>query len=282
MTCAYTAGLLEAIFAAKLSAGELSTLLGAEGAFVDLDGDGNRWAPSPKLLYSPEPLAPDAVFAQEHFYLAQGSMDPWGNVASIAYDDHDLLPVSHTDAVGNTTSARVQLPRIVTVAGHGPNLNRNGVRYDALGLVVASASMGKALAGGGVRRRLPRHEHRRGLAKRRPDRRTLNTTSSAFSAWAQEAGHDPDHPTTRDAVQTRTRVRHKDPTTRMAQTYAYSDGLGRIALTKIAGRARRSASNATPTGDLVRDEHGQARLRARQDAGGSVAAASSTTTRATP
>jgi RHS repeat-associated protein len=242
----YTPGLLEEHFATKLGAGELNTLLGGPGAFVDLDKDGNRWAPSSRLFYSPDPQHPEAAYAQQHFYLPQGALDPWNNATRVAYDDHDLLPVSHTDALGNTALAqsnyRVLAPWLLT----DPNLNLSGVRYDALGMVSATAALGKPLGGGGYEGDYLDTS----TAERAPsDDPTawLEYDLGAFAAWAAEPGHDPDRP--RPVwVKTRTRERHKDPATTWLSAYAYSDGAGRVALTK---------AQAEPGEAPVRDEHEQ-------------------------
>ena len=71
--------------------------------------------------------------------------DPLGNDTTIAYDSpYHLLPVQVTDAVGLTISAeydyRVLQPRMVTDA----NANRRAVTFSPLGLVTATAVMGKA------------------------------------------------------------------------------------------------------------------------------------------
>ena len=70
--------------------------------------------------------------------------DPVGNDTAIAYDSpYHLLPVQVTDAVGLTMSAeydyRILQPRMVTDA----NGNRRGVNFSPLGLVTATAVMGK-------------------------------------------------------------------------------------------------------------------------------------------
>lgn len=70
--------------------------------------------------------------------------DPFGNDTTIAYDrPYHLLPVQVTDPVGLTTRAehdyRVLQPRMVTDA----NGNRRAVSFSPLGLVTATAVMGK-------------------------------------------------------------------------------------------------------------------------------------------
>ena len=62
----------------------------------------------------------------------------------VDYDAHDLLVTRTSDALGNTVTAandyRVLQPRLVT----DPNRNRTAAAFDALGMVVATAVMGKA------------------------------------------------------------------------------------------------------------------------------------------
>ncbi len=253
-TLRYTPGLLEGVFAGKLTPAELDALLGGPGAFVDLDGDGNRWAPSSRSFYSLDPAHPQAAYAQAHFYLPQGAVDPWGNVATIAYDAHDLLVVQHTDAVGNTTLAqanyRVLSPWLVT----DPNLNRSGVRYDALGMVVATAAMGKLLKDGSDEGDHLDTSSAEPASGDDPTTR-LEYDLGAFAAWQAEPAHDPEHPQPA-WVQTQARVRHKDPATPWLVSYAYSDGLGRVALVKTQAEPG-EAPRRTPGGGLVRDGHGK-------------------------
>ena len=77
-------------------------------------------------------------------------MDPWGNVADVAYDDRTTCWSPQTTRRRSVTSPprnvnyRVLAPWLVT----DPNVNRSGVRFDALGMVVATAAMGKLLPDG--------------------------------------------------------------------------------------------------------------------------------------
>jgi len=249
----FTPGLLSEIFGAKLSAAQLTALLSGAGAFADLDGDGSQWAPSSRLFYSPDPAVPDASYAQAHFYLPQGSLDPWGNVSTVGYDDHDLLVTQAADAAQNTTLAqgnyRVLRPWLVT----DPNLNRNGVRYDPLGMITATAAMGKLLPDG-----TDEGDHL-DTSTAEPSPTDDPTTRlvynlSAYATWAADPAHDPDHPQPA-WVQMQARVLHKDPATAWIQTYAYSDGLGRIALTKAQAEPGQ-APERDADGNLVRDAQG--------------------------
>jgi RHS repeat-associated protein len=144
----------------------LADLLGGQGAdsggYVDLDGDGQWWIPSGQVFYSPEPnntFTQELAFAREHFFLPHRHRDPFHSDALsterfVSYDDYDLLVIRTRDALGNLVSAetqddagtsairidyRVLQPYWMT----DPNGNRAAVAFDALGMVVASAVMGK-------------------------------------------------------------------------------------------------------------------------------------------
>jgi hypothetical protein len=92
----------------------------------------------------------ELVEARSHFFLPRLFRDPFGNETKVAYgpDDpalpqHNLLVTRTEDALGNTVLAvndyRVLQPALVTDA----NRNRAAAAYDALGMVVATAVMGK-------------------------------------------------------------------------------------------------------------------------------------------
>ena len=143
-TLGFTPGLL-AVLGAKISPADATTLLeGAEGRYQDLDGDGRLWVPSGRVFFSTDADHPDAVFARAHRYLPQGARDPFGNISRLAHDGYELLVARTIDALGNTVTAeydyRVLEPTEVT----DPNGNRTAAAFDVLGLLVATAVMGKA------------------------------------------------------------------------------------------------------------------------------------------
>jgi RHS repeat-associated protein len=117
-----------------------------EGGYVDLDNNDHWWAPSGQVFYSPE-LTDNATeelsHAKQHFFTENRFRDPFGNVSTIAYDAHDLLPVESRDSVRNTVHSgndyRVLSSYLVTDA----NGNRTQAVFDALGMVVGTALMGK-------------------------------------------------------------------------------------------------------------------------------------------
>jgi YD repeat-containing protein len=169
---AFTPGLLGDVF--QRNGQELlpnpADVLGGQGAdrggYVDLDGDGRWWIPSGRVFYSPIsndlPVA-ELAFARAHFFLPHRYRDPFANEVITTYDsneatpskNHNLLLVETQDPLGNVVTVktedddhnvairndyRVLQPYWVT----DPNRNRTRVEFDALGMVVATAVMGKA------------------------------------------------------------------------------------------------------------------------------------------
>jgi YD repeat-containing protein len=139
---ALTPGLLSAVFGALAPAPTLG-----EGGYVQLPGEAGWWAPSARTYLSPgdnDTPAQELAYAQANFFLPIRAVDPFGGISRVSYDKYDLLVVSATDAVGNVASClndyRVLAPWTVT----DPNGNRSAAAFDALGLVTATAVMGKA------------------------------------------------------------------------------------------------------------------------------------------
>jgi RHS repeat-associated protein len=145
---ALTPGLLENFRSRATPAALTAILSGADGGYRDVEGDGRLWSPSGRVFYSPNPAdtaAQELASARAHFFAPHRFQDPFGNVATVAYDaKYTLTLVSIVDAVGNETTAetdyRVLQPSSVT----DPNGNRAEARYDALGMVAGTALRGKA------------------------------------------------------------------------------------------------------------------------------------------
>jgi RHS repeat-associated protein len=159
---AFTPGLISQIYKRKIGAPPEENLLpdptqvlggkdSDQGGYVDLDNDGHWWIPSGRVYF--DPLAnianPSATAATEltqalnHFFLPRKFTDPFDHSSLIDYEGHDLLVARTQDALQNTVSAvhdyRVLQPTLIT----DPNGNRSAAAFDALGLVVATALMGK-------------------------------------------------------------------------------------------------------------------------------------------
>ncbi len=136
---------------------------GEGGGYVDLDRDGRWWIRSGRSFLSPDPAdnaTAELAVARAHFFLPQRHRgpfhtEPYPTETTVTYDAFDLLVQVTRDALGNCVTAgerdaagnlsassidyRVLQPRLVM----DPNRNRTAVAFDALGLVVGTAVMGK-------------------------------------------------------------------------------------------------------------------------------------------
>ncbi len=155
---AFTPGLLSAVYQRTREGQPPENLLPApsavlagqgsdQGGYVDLDGDGHWWIPAGRISYHPDPGASPSIEKDEaraHFFLPRRFRDLFDHSTTVDYG-HDLLPTQTTDALGNTVASvndyRVLQPRLVT----DPNHNRSEAAFDAIGMVVGTAVMGKAV-----------------------------------------------------------------------------------------------------------------------------------------
>jgi RHS repeat-associated protein len=221
---AFTPSLLTTRFANRVT----PAVLTGEGGYVSMDGD--LWATSGRRLHEP------AAFLQP-----AGSVDPFGNTITAVFDAHGLALVQTADPLGNTATAELNYRTLQPWRMTDANGNRSGVRFDECGWVIATAALGKVDGDA--------------------DRLDLSTPEPAAS----------DDPTTRleyrldqwatglpNYVHTSRRERHGDPATPWQETYVYTDGLGREALTKAPAdpgpAPARDASGAlvrNPDGSLV-------------------------------
>jgi RHS repeat-associated protein len=133
-----------------------AAVLGGQGAdqggYMDLESSNHWWVPSGQVFYAvdanimtPSLTAPsELAAARAHFFLPRKFADPFKQSATVDYDaPHDLLVIKTEDALQNAVQAannyRTLQPRLIT----DPNGNRGEVAFDALGMVVATAVMGK-------------------------------------------------------------------------------------------------------------------------------------------
>lgn len=161
LTKAFTVGFLAQTFGDKVT----DELLENEGRYVQIEGDEHWWIPSGRVLYSlreADTPQEELAYALEHFFQPCRYRDPFHTEETstetiIRYDDYDLLVVESCDALGNRVTAgerdidpakpvvrqgldyRVMQPVLIMDA----NRNCTAVAYDALGLVVGTAIMGK-------------------------------------------------------------------------------------------------------------------------------------------
>lgn len=159
---AFTPGLLNEVYRRQLDAQpeenllpDPAQLLGGkesdQGGYVDLDGNGQWWVSSGRSSFSttadvinPAVTATaELAEARVHFFLPRKFTDAFGNTGTVTYDTQDLLVLTTQDALDNNVTAlndyRVLQPRQLT----DPNGNRSELKFDALGMVVGTALMGK-------------------------------------------------------------------------------------------------------------------------------------------
>ena len=223
---AFTPGLLD-VFSEKIASADLAALLTSdEGRYKDLDGDGALWIPSGLTFFSPIPKPPpnpitqDPVFAREHFYLPQASADPFGNISRVTHDPHNLLTIQTEDALGNIVSAQNDHRVLQPAQATDPNQNRTAVRFDALGLVAATAVMGK---------------EGETDPEKMGDTLVDPTTRLEYELfnWMQTGSPN--------FVHTFAREQHGPAKPRWQESFSYSDGVGREVMKKIQaepGKAR--------------------------------------------
>ncbi|WP_433063372.1 SpvB/TcaC N-terminal domain-containing protein [Dactylosporangium sp. CS-033363] len=108
-------------------------------------GGGAWWVPSGRTGYGPPGIAPadELALARRHFFTQRSFTDPFGNTTTVEPDRYDLTTLEVRDPLGNTTTAGVDYRLIRPAVLTHPNGNRTAVAYDALGLVVATALLGR-------------------------------------------------------------------------------------------------------------------------------------------
>jgi RHS repeat-associated protein len=131
----FTAGMVATIFGPRVS----DALLESEGGYLRWPGenDGLWW---------------DRSGVQEidaaHFHTPIAHVDPWGRRTSVDYDGHFLLLVATHDALPapltNSVTAENDYRALAPWRTVDANGNETVVRFDALGMVVATALVGKA------------------------------------------------------------------------------------------------------------------------------------------
>ncbi|WP_437635618.1 SpvB/TcaC N-terminal domain-containing protein [Sorangium sp. So ce854] len=220
---ALTPGLVSAIVqdSGQLSATAFDpAVLLSEGRYVQRDG--GYWTASGHVVFDPA-----------RFYLPIEAVDPFGEHSFVTYDDFALLIETTTDPLNNQVQVendyRVLAPWHIT----DPNLNRSAVVFDALGMVVRSAVMGKADANEGD---------------------TLDNPTSRIEydilRWQTQQTPAFVHTFARE-------VHYSDsPSTPFRETFAYSDGFGRVVMQKVQAEPG-EAPLRDGQGVLVRDGNGE-------------------------
>jgi RHS repeat-associated protein len=253
---AFTPGLLAHVFGDRVTDEML-----AEGGYVHGESDGDWWRPSARSFLSPDAgdtPPQELAFARQHFLQVQRVRDPFGNVATISYDAHDLLPIATRDPLDNTVQVvndyRVLQPRVVTDA----NGNRTEAAFDALGMVVGTAVTGKAneAVGDSLDAFAPDLDDATVAADLDAPLADPHgilqgaTTRLVYDIFAYQRtrAHAQPQPT---AVHTLTRETHRSDLragelTRVQHAFAYSDGFGREIQKKVQAEPAPADSGEQP------------------------------------
>lgn len=158
---AFTPGLIAQVYGGRVTDAQLES----EGRYVRVNGDKNWWIPSGRTFYSPntsDTSGQELALARAHFFLPRRYRNPFhtdslSTETGVTYDAYNLLMQETQDALGNrvTVGERNSNPTQPLVSnGHDyrvlqpallmdPNRNRSAVAFDALGMVVGTALMGK-------------------------------------------------------------------------------------------------------------------------------------------
>jgi RHS repeat-associated protein len=188
-----------------------------EGGYVA--SDGGWWARSGRHV-------PDAAL----FYQPSRALDPFGNETHVSHDDYALLVDEVVDPLGNTVTAAIDYRVLQPYETTDPNGNRTAVSFDELGLVTASAVMGKEGVG-------------EGDTLDDPTRRL----EYELSAW-----RDRGEPA---FVHVFAREQHGAANPRWQESYEYYDGIGRVVMTKVQAESG-PAPKRDAAGELMFDAAG--------------------------
>lgn len=274
---AFTPGLLTKVYRRTLRPAAETSLLptpsdilagtaGDQGGYVEVDG--GWWMPSGRVYFdtavdreSPaDTAAAELSEAERHFFQPRLFTNPFGSPTTVEYDTYDLLPIRTTDAVDNTVSATPDYRVLQAATITDPNDNRTAVAFDALGLVVATALMGKATRVEGDRlANLDADPSLSDLqafvADPHAQASTLLATSTTRIVYDVDRFRRCGQPAFAATIARETH--YAEPggdTTKRQISFSYSDGFGREIQKKIqaeTGVARlRAASVETVTGDL--------------------------------
>ena len=125
---AFMPGLLAQVYGSKLT--DLSTVLGAEGKYVQQDG--GWWISSGRQGFDPA-----------QFYLPVQIKDPFGNLYTSTYDRYHLSVIRTVDPLNNTIAIQNNYRTLQPEQITDPNGNRSQAKFDALGMVAGTAILGK-------------------------------------------------------------------------------------------------------------------------------------------
>jgi RHS repeat-associated protein len=210
---AFTPGVVASQYAGKVSDVDF-----VDAGYVHFAGDLNWWIPSATVVFPSSPAS--------HFYLPSGARDPLGVQTLATRDVYDLLTEEvEVGASWNVLTAANDYRVLAPVLIADPNGNGRAVQYDELGLVVATAVMGKDGSGDG-------------------DTLADPTTRLEYDLFNWVDNKQPVF------VHSFARERHGAANPRWQESYTYSNGHGGVALVKAQahpGKALQPNPDGTAT-----------------------------------
>jgi RHS repeat-associated protein len=114
------------------------------GGYFSVSEDNNFWIKSGRIWFSPGIGIPNVDFAKGNFFLPVTYEDNFGSLTSIHYDRYKLLISRITNALNNEIKAAINYRLVTPYLLHDVNNNRTGVRFDELGQVTHTFTMGKS------------------------------------------------------------------------------------------------------------------------------------------
>ena len=211
----FTKGLVSQVYDSRVD----DPTLQRAGYVIEADRPDHWWSPSPRTSFDPA-----------QFYLPTQVIDPFGGLTTTKYDTYALLAEKSVDAVGNEARARndyrvLQPDQIMSPNGHVAE-----AAFDALGRVVGTAVRSRSGEGdtlAGFAPDLTRAQIQSFVADPRAEAQNLlkgATTRLVYDLSVTPVFH---------ATIARTEHHTVNPSPQLLLTFAYSDGFGREAQTKV-------------------------------------------------
>lgn len=116
------------------------------GGYVTVDETADLYTLEPKVHFSADSTdhaRSELLAARNNFYQPQSSTDSFGNTHVFNYDSHRLHVIQIIDPFGSATESSISYRLMVPEETVDLNRSHTKVCYDALGLLVAVARMGK-------------------------------------------------------------------------------------------------------------------------------------------
>jgi RHS repeat-associated protein len=196
MGLTYTPALVTKLYGNRVT----PAMLTAAG-YITSEGDANYWTPTGTAVYQPG--------AEDRFYLPSSSADAFGVGTTVEQDAFNLTALRVTDPAGMSVSVEVDYRTLQALTVTDANGNRGTSLVDEIGVVVASASMGKLGSADGDTLADP----------------TSRVEYDMFN-WLVNGRPNFSH--------TFTREEHGPGNTRFLETFTYSSGSGGILMIKSA------------------------------------------------